>query len=181
MLRTLSVVFLLSVLDLSPVQTYQPQDDGSRIHFTIRNLGIRTGGNFTGLHGSIRFNPDAVANSYFNVAVKAATIDTDNGQRDKSLRTEYFEVEKFPEIRMTSTKIERTNKTSEGYYYFSGNLTIKGVTKEIAFPFKVQRAGSDWIFTGDLEINRLDYNIGKPSSFLSSSVSVSLKVKAKAN
>lgn len=181
MLKILSAAFLFSVLNSSPVQTYQVQDEGSRVHFSIRNLGIKTGGDFKGLHGSVKFTPDDISKSYFNVTIKAGTIDTDNAQRDKSLRAEYFEVEKYPVIRMISTKIESTNKSSEGYFYFNGNLTIKGITKEIVFPFKAQKAGNDWIFTGDFEINRMDYNVGKASSFLGNSVSISLRVMSKAN
>lgn len=181
MFRTLSVLFIFSAVNLSVTQTLRPDDGDSKVHFTIKNLGIKTGGDFNGLNGSIIFDPNAVSDSRFNVSIQSATIDTDNSQRDKSLRTEYFETGKYPEIRMASTKIEKTNKTDEGYYYFTGTLTIKGITKEVSFPFKAQKVGNDWAFTGDFEIDRLDYNVGKASSFLSRAVNVSLKVKATAN
>ena len=36
-------------------QKYTPTDAGSKVHFVIKNFGIRTGGDFTGLKGSIVF------------------------------------------------------------------------------------------------------------------------------
>ena len=53
-----------------------------------------------------------------DVSVQVSTIDTDNEKRDKHLKTDdYFDVEKYPIIRIASTKIEGT--TTRGTYIFS--------------------------------------------------------------
>ena len=56
---------------------------------------------------------------------------------------------------------------------------MHGVTKEISFPFKAIQQANDYLFTGDFEINRLDYSVGQPSAILSKTVKVSLSVLAK--
>jgi polyisoprenoid-binding protein YceI len=161
-------------------QKYTPTDDGSKIHFTIKNFGIKTGGQLSGLKGEIYFFTTDMAACRFNVTVDAATIDTDNESRDGHLKgSEYFDAEKFPVISVTSTKIDKTNKTESGFYYFTGNLTIKDSTRPIAFPFRVQKVNDTWLFTGEFEINRLDFGVGDKSAVLSNTVNVSLSVSAR--
>lgn len=173
----------LSFLFFQPLpksQEFAPTDVGSKVHFVIKNFGINTGGDFTGLKGSIIFNPNDLTTSQFNVTVAASTVDTDNQSRDKSLRSaEYFDVQKYPDIRLTSTKISATNKTATGFYYFTGNISIHGVTKTISFPFKAELINNDYLFTADFDLNRLDFGVGEKSSVLSNKVSLSLKVMAK--
>ena len=161
-------------------QNYKPVNDGSKIHFIIKNFGIETGGDLSGLTGDITFIPANITKSSFNVSVDVSTIDTDNGNRDTHLRSdEYFDVEKYPVITLKSTKVNRTNKSSSGWYHLTGTLTMHGVTKPIAFPFRVTKKGNDYLFVGGFIINRLDFGVGKSSSVLSNSVKVSMSVLAK--
>lgn len=171
-------LFLL-LADASFAQKYKPLEDGSKIHFVIKNFGINTGGDFQGLSGEIIFDPEKLAQSSFNVTVKAVTIDTDNKSRDKNLKEDYFEAEKFPEIRIVSTKVDKTNKSEDGYYFFTGNVIIRDISKPIAFPFKAEKQNGNYLFTGEFQINRLDFNVGSNSTVLSNKVNVSLKVLAK--
>ena len=111
-----------------------PTTDGSKIHFVIKNFALNTGGNFTGLKGLIRFAAANISTAAFDVTVNAATVDTDNKTRDEHLKKEaYFDVTKYTSIHLVSTKIEKANKP--GTYLFTGNLTIKGISKPIKFPF----------------------------------------------
>lgn len=175
------VFILLTFISLSAsAQKYEPSDAGSKVHFVIKNFGINTGGDFTGLNGTIFFDPKNITASNFQVSVATSTIDTDNNSRDKSLRSdEYFDVKKYPLITIKSTKISNTNKTDEGYYFFTGNLTILDSTHQISFPFKAEKTFDGYLFSGDFEIDRLDYMVGKQSAVLGDKVKISLKVAAK--
>lgn len=178
-------IFLTCLLFISlntNAQKYTPVDSAGKVHFVIKNFGIGTGGDFTGLKGDIVFLPDSLSGSMFNVSVAASTVDTDNGMRDKNLISdEYFDAAKFPLIAIASTKIEKTNKTTAGFYYFTGNLTIKGVTKAIAFPFQAKEENNGYLFTGNFEIDRNDFGVGSQSIVLSNEVAVTLSVFAKKN
>jgi len=174
--------FLVCVSYCASAQKYIPADEGSRVHFVIKNFGINTGGDFKGLNGEINFDPQKLQQCFFNVTVKSNTVDTDNRSRDKNLKeAEYFDSGKFPEIRLVSTKIDKTNKTDDGYFYFTGNLIIKGISKPVSFPFKAEKRGDNYFFSGDFQINRLDFNVGSGSSILSSKVNITLSVLAKKN
>ena len=179
MKRNLSILFsLLTLTGFS--QKYMPSDAGSKVHFTIRNLGIKTGGQLSGLKGEIFFFTTDLPSCQFTVSVDASTVDTDNESRDGSLiGSEYFDAKIYPLITISSTKIEKTNRTEAGFYYFTGTLNMHGVTKPISFPFHIEKVNDDYLFTGEFEINRLDYGVGGNSAVLSNTVNVTLSVLAK--
>jgi len=159
-------------------QTYTPADNGSKVHFVINNFGIATGGDFSGLAGTIKFDPANVASSEFDVSIDANSVDTDVEARDNHLRrAEYFDVANYPKITLKSTKVTKTNK--DGYFYMFGNLTIKGVTKEIKFPFTATAKDGGYLFEGRFNLNRRDFNVGRSSLSLADELTVSLAVVAK--
>jgi polyisoprenoid-binding protein YceI len=181
-MHTRFLCFFLLLFSLnSNAQNYEPVDDGSKVSFTIKNFGFNSGGEFKGLKGSIFFNPSFPSSATFSVSVASSTINTANESRDKDLREElYFDVNKFPEISLISTKIDKTNKTDDGFYFFTGNLTIKGITRPVSFPFKVEKILNNYVFSGEFTLNRLDFGVGEKSTVLSQKVVVNLKVLAKA-
>jgi polyisoprenoid-binding protein YceI len=159
-------------------QKYTATDEGSKVHFVIKNFGIKTGGDFTGLKGTIVFDPKAVNTSQFNVSVNSNTINTDNSARDKHLRkSEYFDVEKYQVITYVSTKI--TESTVAGRFFVIGNLTIKGVTKVVQFGFSATPTATGYSFKGEFEINRRDYGIGGSSVSMADNLKVQLNIAAK--
>jgi polyisoprenoid-binding protein YceI len=176
LIKLIFAAFLIS--NCTFAQTYTAMDEGSKVHFTIKNFGIKTGGDFTGLKGTIVFNPKALASSSMNVSVSATTVNTDNGARDKHLRKdEYFNVEKFPLITFLSTKI--TESSTAGRFFVIGNLTIKGVTKAAQFGFSATPSATGYLFVGDFEINRRDFGVGGSSAVMADKLKVTLNVSAK--
>jgi len=156
---------------------YTPSDAGSSVTFIIKNFGLNTSGSFSGLQGNIVFDGQNPGGCSFDVTINAASVNTDNGVRDEHLKKEgYFDVVKYPQIRLVSTSVGAADKN--GHYSFTGNLTIKGKTKEISFPFLATPAGDDYIFKGSFTINRHDFEVGG-SSTLSNNLTVTVTVLAK--
>lgn len=159
------------------VQQYTPADQGSTVTFTIKNLGFKVEGSFTGLQGKIRFDPNDLSKAAFEVSVDAATVNTDNSMRDGHLKGEdYFDVKNYPRIQFVSTGVGAAGKS--GHYQVSGKLTIKNTTRDITFPFVATPSGNDYIFSGEFTINRKDFNIGG-SSTISNALTVSLAILAR--
>ena len=174
----LSIAFFFCCSLLFAQRIITPMDEGSKVHFVIRNFGIKTGGDFSGLKGTIKFDLTSVSTWVFDVTVESASINTDNDTRDGHLKkAEYFDVKKYPAIHMVSSKILTTEIV--GVYQFIGNLTIKAVTKPIQFPFKVNSSNGGYLFTGSFEINRRDFGVGGSSISMSDDLNVSLSVFAK--
>ena len=158
--------------------TYVPVDAGSSVHFVIKNFGIKTGGDFKGLKGVIKFDPASLATSFFDVTVDANTINTDNNMRDDHLKeSEYFDVAKYKTISFKSTKVLQSTKA--GRYYVYGNITIKNVTKPVEFGFGITPKDGGYIFDGQFEINRRDFGVGSSSISLADKLKISLTVFAK--
>lgn len=171
----ISIAFLFGFFAFAKAQQYKPIDEKSEVKFTIKNFGINTGGSLSGLKGSIKFNPSEVAGSVFNVSVDVNTINTGIEGRDKHLKKdEYFDAEKFSTISFESTNISG----NQNGYTVSGKLTIKGVTKNVSFPFKAISENNSLTLTGSFTINRKDFGVGGSSAVLGSDVNVSLKVFA---
>lgn len=178
MKKFLTTFIFSSLTALVFAQTLKPVDEGSKVKFVIKNFGINTGGTFSGLNGTISFDPANPTASSFDVSADAKTVDTDIEARDNHLRKEeYLNVEKFPTINFKSTKVTKTN--SADFLYMFGNIIIKGVTKEIKFPFKATPKDDGYLFEGSFKLNRRDFGVGGGSLSLSDELTVNLSVFAK--
>lgn len=179
MKNSLFVVFLLfSFISVFGQKKLSPVQDGSKVHFVIKNFGINTGGDMEGLKGTIIINPTNPSASSADVTVAVKTIDTDNGKRDEHLRTvDYFDADTYPVIRLVSTSIVSDSKT--GNYIFNGKLTIKDVTENISFPFMVIAQQEGYLLTGEFSIDRLQYHVGGESKTMGDNIDISMKVVAR--
>ena len=161
-------------------QNFTLTDNGSSVKFTIKNFGLNVAGSFNGLTGKVAFNPENPALSSFSASVAAASVNTGIESRDNHLKKEgYFDVVKYPLISFVSSRI--TNSKRAGIWLMEGNITIKGVTKKLSFPFTVTPAGDGYLFTGEFQIDRRDFGVGSGSMVLSDKLQVSLSVIAKKN
>jgi polyisoprenoid-binding protein YceI len=136
----------------------------SIIGFLIRHLEIAwVEGRFKDFKGAIHFDEKDVTKSSVEFTAKVESIDTGVEPRNKHLRTaDFFDVEKYPEMTFKSTRVERKGKDG---YVLHGDLTLKGVTKQVALPFTVTGAIKDpWGNTrfgvsAQTKIDRRDYGI----------------------
>jgi polyisoprenoid-binding protein YceI len=164
--------------------TYNFDKPHSFIGFKVKhNSLIEVPGFFRDFTGTVVYDAKDVSKSSVNFTAKTTSVDTGVAARDNHLRTaDFFEVEKFPEMTFTSTKIE---KSGNGWTV-TGNLTMKGVTKSVSFPFNLtgflpgsQRSGARMGITAETTINRRDFgvNYGTPAT-LSDDVKVTLQIEA---
>lgn len=157
------VLLLLMVGLVFPAEKYEIDTVHSSVGFSVRHMVISdVKGEFNTLSGTIMFDKGDIANSSVNVTIDAASIDTDNEKRDGHLKSpDFLAVEEHPEITFASKSIR---KTDDGYVAV-GDLTLRGVTKEVSIPFTVagpitdsygnQRIGAN----GELTIDRHDFGV----------------------
>jgi polyisoprenoid-binding protein YceI len=151
-------------LATTAADTYVIDPVHSSIAFSVRHLIINNiPGRFKEYSGTISYDGADITKSSVQFTAKVASIDTGVQQRDDHLRrADFFEVEKYPELTFKSTRIEKKGKDS---FIAHGTFTMKGVSKEIAIPFKVYgpvNAGGGKIRIGveaALTINRQDYGV----------------------
>jgi polyisoprenoid-binding protein YceI len=150
-ITTLASVILLS----SNLLAQNVNSEKSLVEFDIMNNGKEVEGTFTGMIGTVMFNPSDLANSNFSICIDAATVNTKNDRRDTHLKTpDFFDVDTYSSICFESTKILKT-EDNEADYVAVGNLTMHGVTKEIKANITYQKG----MIKANFDLNRLDYKI----------------------
>lgn len=148
----------------------------SLVHFKIKNAGFNVNGTFGGLEGFVILNNNETGFQQIEGSIKAGTIETGIELRNKHLKKEeYFDIQKYPQIFIKSTKI---TKTSNNNYTGNFNLTIKDITKSLTIPFTFSEVNNIYSLIGSFSINRLDYKLGEKSIFLSNNVTVNLNFNA---
>ena len=173
-------VLLSGVSAFGNAQRLIPVSQASVVQFRVSHKMIfrsTVTGSFSGLKGDVVFDAKDVKQAIFDVSVNAESINTGIGMRDSHLKEEdYFDTKKHPLIVIRSQKISKGNAVDT--YLFTGTLTMKGITKAIAFPFTIKAIPGGYQFKGSFDINRLDYQVG-PDNSIDKNVSVQLSVSAK--
>ena len=142
-------------MHFAPYGDYKIKDNHS-IEFKSKDPN----GSFKTIKGTVKWDAENLDASKFDLTIDVASISTGNGMQNKKAQTaEWFDAAKYPNIKFTSTKIEK----SGAEYTITGNLTMKGVTKEKKIPAKVTTSGTDLIFAGSFSVNRIDFKVGKKS------------------
>jgi polyisoprenoid-binding protein YceI len=134
----------------------------SEVGFSVRHMMVsKVRGRFADFSGQIVTEGDPAASSV-TAEIDLRSISTGNEQRDNHIKSaDFFEVETYPTMTYRSTGI----RVEDGEYVVDGDLTLKGVTKQVPLrlelngfgpdPFGGTRAG----FTATGELNRRDFNV----------------------
>ncbi len=161
------VVVFIAILVVTALVTAQSEWKFDKVHssvtFSVKHMVIsNVSGNFKDFSVVLKSEKDDFSDATVEGTIQVASISTDNDYRDKHLKSDdFFNAEKFPEIKFKSTKFE---KLSDNKYKITGDLTMRDVTKEVTF---------DAVLNGTLKtdkgllsawkatttINRFDYNL----------------------
>jgi len=116
-------------------------------------------GSFRNFKVDIDFDPDHPESGKIAATIETGNVTTNDRQRDSMLpQTEWFDAQKFPEAKFTSTKIQKTDAHS---YEAKGTLTLKGITKNVTLPFTLTQDGDHWRAQGRAMLVRSDFHIGE--------------------
>ncbi|MFN6964567.1 MAG: YceI family protein [Pyrinomonadaceae bacterium] len=152
------------------------------IGFKVKHMGlIEVPGFFRDFTGKISYDAADVTRSSVEFAAKVTSIDTGVAGRDNHLRSkDFFEVETYPEMTFKSTRVTKKGKN----LMITGDLTLKGVTRSITFPFEIagfvpgnERSGMRMGVTAETIINRRDYGVNYDSKLPNGTPSVDDSVK----
>jgi polyisoprenoid-binding protein YceI len=160
---TLLAVLLAASPAFAEVETYVVDKSHSDAVFTIRHLMSRVTGRFDEVSGTINIDRAKPEDSSVEFAIQAQSIDTNQEDRDKHLRSaDFFDAEKNPQITFKSTKMKATGKDT---YDVTGSFTMRGVSKEITLPVTVLgemkdgRGNPKIGFETATTLNRKDYGV----------------------
>ncbi|HVT91629.1 MAG TPA: YceI family protein [Bryobacteraceae bacterium] len=102
----------------------------SSAQFTVRHMMItNVRGSFSGVEGTVTFDPDKPEETVLESVIDASTINTLEPDRDKHLKSaDFLDVEKYPTITFKSKKV---TVAGDGELKIAGDLTIHGATREV--------------------------------------------------
>jgi len=136
----------------------------SSVEFAVRHLMITTvKGRFTDVQGTVVLDGADPAGAAVDITIGAASIDTREAQRDAHLRSaDFFDVERFPTLTFRGTGVRGVSPDG---FTLVGDLTIRGVTREVALevtsegrnkdPWGGERAG----YSATTKIKRSDFGL----------------------
>lgn len=144
-------------------RTYTIDKSHSEATFQVRHLVSKVRGRFTDFEGTIQADEKNPGRSSVRVTIQAASIDTDQPDRDTHLRSaDFFKVDEFPTLSFASTSVAPAGGHA---YTVAGDLTIRGVTRRLTVPVTFlgqardpwgkERAG----FEAEFTVNRKDFGL----------------------
>jgi len=136
----------------------------SEVQFKVKHLVISTvSGFFKSFEGELDTENDDFSDAKISFSLDINSIDTNQSQRDEHLKSaEFFDAEKYPKISFKSTSF---TKSGDDEYKLAGDLTVKGITKQVSLD--VEFGGSTDDFYGNTKagfeisgkINRKDFGL----------------------
>ena len=112
------------------------------LEFAVKHLMISTvRGRFGEVEGTLTIDERNPAGSMVEVSIPVASIDTRSEQRDAHLRSaDFFDAERFPAITFRGTRVEGD---VSGNFELVGDLTIRGVTREVVLDVEANGRSRD--------------------------------------
>jgi len=149
-------------VELPPVGTWKLDPAHTAIEFVARHMLTKVRGRFTGSDGTIEI-AERPEDSKVEIEVDTATIQSNQEQRDTHLKSgDFLEVERFPKITFASKELRLTGEST---FQLVGDLTIKGVTREVTLDAEFlgwgpsPMGGNVMSFSARTTINREDWDM----------------------
>lgn len=165
---------------------------GKPVETTVEFVGSKVTGSheciFRKTAGAVDAPGGDVAKATLSFEADMASVECDykdptdwSAKLNKHMKSpDFFDVAKFPKSTFVSTKIAPAADTTKGSHDVTGNLTMRGVTKEVTFPANVKVADGKVEASTEFSINRKDFGIvykGKPDDLIRDGVVIKVSFK----
>jgi len=145
--------------------TWSIDPSHSVAEFKVKHMMIsNVKGQFAKVSGTLSLDESELANSRVETVIEASSIETRDAQRDTHLKSaDFFDVQKFPTLSFKSTRITIVR---DGELAVAGDLTIRGVTRNVTFtvegptpPAKDPWGNTRVAVSATTKINRKDFGL----------------------
>jgi polyisoprenoid-binding protein YceI len=156
---------LLSLPAAAAPSQWQIDSQHASAQFAVKHLMISTvRGEFHGLTGTINWDDLDITKSTIDVTIDATSVDTREPKRNAHLKSpDFFDVAKYPTMTFKSKKVELL---AAGKLKVTGDLTIRGVTKEVVLdvdgptpPIKDPYGNTRVALSATASVNRQDFGV----------------------
>ena len=162
--------------------------EGSKMALTPANTKIdfigtkpngKHEGGFAKFSGSIENITPGLKGAKITVEIQTGSLFSDNAKLTQHLLSaDFFEAKAHPQAKFVSTAIE-PKKDGAGTHVITGDLTLRGTTKSISFPAKVQQSGGALDLSSEFTINKKDFGMTYGEGKIHNDVKIKVAVKTK--
>lgn len=137
--------------------TLQPKE--SKLTFVGTQAEAQFEGTFEKFTADIKFDPQDLAGSRFDVKIDMASVNSRDSERDDTVKgEELFAVKQYPTSHYVADKF---TAKGAGKYAATGKLTLRNVTRDVPLEFTFEKKdGSAWL-KGSASLKRLDFGVGQ--------------------
>jgi polyisoprenoid-binding protein YceI len=137
--------------------TYQAVvSEKSSVTFSYKQMGVAMDGKFKKFNAQVNLDTAKLDKAKGSIDIDLASIDTGSSEADQEVvGKSWFNVAAYPRA---SFVLKGLKATGANQYEATGQLTIKGQTRELHAPFKLSPQGA---LTGSFVLKRGDYGIGE--------------------
>lgn len=130
----------------------------SRLGFVGTQSGAEFTGEFEKFEADMRFDPDNLEASSFDVTIDVTSFNSSSSDRDSTVAgQDWFWFSQFPAATYTTESIRQTGPDE---YEALGKLTIRKKTRTVNLPFKWVIDGDTAKMDGQTTLTRTHFNVG---------------------
>ncbi len=160
-LATLRFTALAATLALGPASGAQYTDvnaTASTLSFNYSQMGSKLYGTFTRFVASLAFDTEHPEAAQASLSIDLDSINPGSEDAKAELRKPaWFNTADYPTAIFQSTRVEAQG---DNRYLITGNLTLRGMTREVTVPVVLTSQSGIGIFDGALVIKRSDFKVG---------------------
>jgi polyisoprenoid-binding protein YceI len=130
----------------------------STLSFTYNQFSSRVYGTFSRFEGTLYFDTANPSAAHAGLTIQLDSIDAGSSDANEELKKPaWFDTVNSPVARFESTAVKALGQNR---YSITGNLTLRGITREVEVPVLLKAEKAIGIFEGQLTLKRSDFNIG---------------------
>jgi polyisoprenoid-binding protein YceI len=161
---------------------YTFDQTASKVQWTGSKVTGKHDGGFGTFNGTVDVADGVPEKSKVDVSIDADSLTTDIERLTGHLKSsDFFNTKANPKATFVSREIKKGGDKG-ATHTVTGDLTIKGITKTVAFPATISLAGDTANVDAEFAINRRDFSLnypGKPNDLIRDDVVIKLTIRAK--
>ena len=125
--------------------TWQIDPTHTSLELAVKHMMFTTvRGRLKDVKGTVVIDDENPEQSTVNIEIAAASLDTGVADRDAHLRSaDFLDVENHPAITFRSKRMEGSLQNEGDKFTLTGDLTIRGVTREVTLDGQYEGTGKD--------------------------------------
>lgn len=153
--------------------------NASTISFTYDQMGSRVYGTFDKFEGDLDFDTTRPDTAHAKLTIELSSINVESEDAKTELpKPAWFDTATYPQAIFESTRFKDLGNHR---YSVTGNLTLRGQTREVQVPVMLKAEGGIGIFAGELTVRRNDFKIGEgewADSVVSNDINIQFRMVA---